>query len=99
MKNIIERASLIAQNNVLVESDLGLYSKPRENNILNADDPAVQSIAIPDQGINLGELLESIEKKYMEQALRLSKGNESKAARLLEMNHHTFRYKWKKLMP
>jgi len=33
----------------------------------------------------------------MEHALRLTKGNESKAARLLEMNHHTFRYRWKKL--
>jgi DNA-binding protein Fis len=34
----------------------------------------------------------------MEQALQLTRGNESKAARLLKMNHHTFRYKWKKFL-
>jgi DNA-binding protein Fis len=34
----------------------------------------------------------------MEQALQLTRGNESKAARLLKMNHHTFRYKRKKFL-
>jgi len=97
LKNIIERACLISQNDDLVESDLGLYPKPRNNNLFQSDGPEMEAIDIPDQGINLGKLLENIEKKYMEQALIFSKGNESKAARLLEMNHHTFRYKWKKL--
>ena len=97
LKNIIERASLIAQSDVLTREDLGIY--PKSDNMEKPEPTCFkdQAFHIPDLGINIGELLESIEKKYMEHALRLTKGNESKAARLLEMNHHTFRYKWKKL--
>ena len=96
LKNIIERASLIAQSDVLTREDLGIY--PKSDNMEKPEPTCFkdQAFHIPDLGINIGELLESIEKKYMEHALRLTKGNESKAARLLEMNHHTFRYKWKK---
>jgi DNA-binding NtrC family response regulator len=49
------------------------------------------------QGIDLNNRMESVEKEYIAQALRLTGGNESKAARLLNMNHHTFRYRKKKL--
>ncbi|MCK5312295.1 MAG: hypothetical protein KAJ62_09300, partial [Desulfobacteraceae bacterium] len=38
-----------------------------------------------------------IEKFYINEAFKLADGNESKAAKLLNMNHHTFRYKRKKL--
>ncbi|MBU1695464.1 MAG: sigma-54 dependent transcriptional regulator [Proteobacteria bacterium] len=97
LKNIIERASLIAQSDVLTREDLGIYPKSDNMEKPESDGFKDQAFHIPDLGINIGKLLESIEKKYMEHALRLTKGNESKAARLLEMNHHTFRYKWKKL--
>ena len=30
-------------------------------------------------------------------AVEKAGGNESRAAKLLNMNHHTFRYRWKKL--
>ena len=96
LKNIIERASLIAQNEELGEADLGLYDKPAETALPHTNEFKTDPPEIPDQGMNLGNLLKHIEKKYMEHALRLSSGNESQAARLLEMNHHTFRYKWKK---
>ena len=36
-------------------------------------------------------------KNLIEQALKLAGGNESKAAKLLKMNYHTFRYHRKKL--
>ncbi|MBU0463690.1 MAG: sigma-54 dependent transcriptional regulator [Proteobacteria bacterium] len=97
LKNIIERASLIAQSDVLTREDLGIYPKSDNMEKPESDGFKDQAFHIPDLGINIGKLLESIEKKYMEHALRLTKGNESKAARLLEMNHHTFRYRWKKL--
>lgn len=98
MKNIIERACLIAQNDVLIKEDLGLNQKPRDMEKIELDSFKDNTLHIPDQGMNIGKLLKNIEKKYMEHALKLTRGNESKAARLLEMNHHTFRYKWKKLI-
>jgi DNA-binding NtrC family response regulator len=48
-------------------------------------------------GINLDSTLHSLEKHYIEEAFRMAGGNESKAAKLLNMNHHTFRYRRKKL--
>ncbi|MGD9290986.1 MAG: helix-turn-helix domain-containing protein [Desulfobacterales bacterium] len=39
-----------------------------------------------------------MEKHYIEEALKLARGNESKAAKLLKINHHTFRYRKKKLI-
>jgi transcriptional regulator with PAS, ATPase and Fis domain len=42
--------------------------------------------------------LHSIEAHIIRQALKAAKGNESKAAKLLRINHHTFRYRKKKLL-
>ncbi|MCK5542164.1 MAG: sigma-54-dependent Fis family transcriptional regulator [Desulfobacterales bacterium] len=97
LKNIIERASLIARSDVLTKEDLGLYQKPIDVQPIEPVPFEEQTCIIPDNGIHLGQLLQSIEKKYMAHALKLCQENESKAARMLSMNHHTFRYKWKKL--
>jgi len=96
LKNIIERATLIAKTESLSSENLGLQTGSHGAMNTEVIDPQGTHIHIPIQGIHLGELLDDIEKKYLEHALILSKGNESKAARLLNMNHHTFRYKWKK---
>ncbi|MDH4317883.1 MAG: helix-turn-helix domain-containing protein, partial [Desulfobulbaceae bacterium] len=48
-------------------------------------------------GVDLPTIQESLEKHYITAALSLTGGNESKAAQLLNINHHTFRYRKKKL--
>lgn len=96
LKNIMERAVLISQHPVLTRESLGLYPSSLSPETSEPDPSDHQEVCIPDQGIHLGHLLEQIEKNYMTQALVQARGNESKAARLLRMNHHTFRYKWKK---
>lgn len=53
---------------------------------------------IPPTGIDLSSVQQSLERYYIEEALRLAGGNESKAAQLLNINHHTFRYRRKKLL-
>ena len=95
LKNIIERAALIAKADILTGEDLGIQD-PLPAETQDSGDTKDMTVAIPEQGLHLAGLLENIEKKYMEQALALTRGNESKAARLLKMNHHTFRYKLKK---
>jgi transcriptional regulator with GAF, ATPase, and Fis domain len=49
--------------------------------------------------MNLPKTLEQIERHFILQALQRSQNNESQAARLLELNHHTFRYRHRKLVP
>ncbi|WP_299979295.1 sigma-54 dependent transcriptional regulator [Desulfobacula sp.] len=94
LKNMIERAVLVAKTDRL-ELD-GLKGSSSSLNDKGISEPKPRQDLGP-EGINLDKLLENTEKKFMEQALALSKGNESKAARLLNMNHHTFRYRWKKI--
>ena len=38
-----------------------------------------------------------LERYYFQEVLRMTGGNESRAALLLRMNHHTFRYRRKRL--
>ena len=94
LKNMIERGVLVATSDILTLRDL----TGMEDNV--AAEKSESSIIYEEfgtEGIDLPGLLDSIEKKYMSRALSLSKGNESMAARLVNMNHHTFRYRWKKL--
>ncbi|MFA5903278.1 MAG: sigma 54-interacting transcriptional regulator, partial [Desulfobacula sp.] len=97
LKNIMERACLIAQADSINPEDLGLIETIKQAQPVPTEDFKTVDIHIPDQeGINLARVLEDVEKKYMHHALKLAGGNESRAARLLQMNHHTFRYKIKK---
>jgi len=96
LKNIIERGVLIGRGPKLTIQNLGIKGgyaahmiKKEENDIFFPP--------IPPTGVNLASLQESLEAFYMREALRMAKGNESKAARLLDMNHHTFRYRKKRL--
>jgi DNA-binding NtrC family response regulator len=93
LRNMIERGVLVAKQAILTLHDLGiedirLYSNP--------PGPGVGSI-IPSGGVDFTSILESVRRSYIEEALNLAGGNEAQAARLLRINHHTFRYHRKKL--
>jgi transcriptional regulator with PAS, ATPase and Fis domain len=95
LKNLIERAVLTGRHGELTPHDLGLTSS-REN----GGDPEIwfQNLpTLPTAGIDLPLILEQLERHFIEQALQRSGGNESQAARLLGLNHHTFRYRHRKL--
>ena len=96
LKNVVERGVLTCKGNELVLEDLGLKhgEHSRGENLPQSDSEFPD---IPDEGIDFQRLQESMEKYYIERALEMAGGNESKAARLLGVNHHTFRYHKKKL--
>lgn len=97
LKNLMEAAVLVGKGPTLkpehldieVQNGLPELSPANEKNGLSP---------LPLEGIDLSERLQSIERQYIEKALMIANGNESKAAKLLNMNHHTFRYRRKKLM-
>ncbi len=93
LKNIIEKAILIGKGNELTESHLGL-DIPK---ISNRNKNKTGFPPIPPEGIDLSLVQKSMENYYLNEALRIADGNESKAARLLNINHHTFRYRRKKI--
>jgi DNA-binding NtrC family response regulator len=93
----MEGAALTAKGPLLKLEELGLEPKFQHRKLaeVKIED---ESPPLTPEGLDLSERLESFERHYIEQALKIAKGNESKAARLLKMNHHTFRYRKKKLL-
>ncbi len=89
LRNIMERAALMACGPELDEGDLGLGSRrlPAEYG----------RPVIAGEGVDLPGLLQAMERGYYEQALLLAEGNESRAARLLGVSRDTFRYRRGKL--
>ena len=98
LKNMTEKAALTGRHEYLTPQDLGL-EHPHD---ANTCDPAtwLQTLpSLPPEGMDLPQTLEQIERHFVLQALQHSQNNESQAARLLTLNHHTFRYRHRKLVP
>jgi len=97
LKNLIEGAVLVGQGPELSVKHLRLETPSRPIEPAPAAAETVL-LTLPPEGIDLDERLKLIERQYLENALNMAKGNESQAARLLKLNHHTFRYRRKKLL-
>jgi DNA-binding NtrC family response regulator len=96
LKNLIERGALAGKGPELTPNDLGLEG----GTLASPSQPQATGKGfspIPPEGIDFPSLQSSFERFYIEEAFRMADGNESKAARLLKINHHTFRYHRKKL--
>jgi len=89
LRNLIERAVLLTNRGELGVEDLGLPVCPPS--------PLSEGEVFPSAGVDLTTILDGVEKRYLDWALEASQGNESKAAGLLKMNYHTFRYRRKRL--
>jgi len=97
LKNLVERAVLIGKGPALLPVDLGIDSHANNEHKAPVHDKAGFP-PMPSEGFDLDGKLQSFEKHYIEAALKIARGNESKAAKLLNINHHTFRYRKKKLL-
>ncbi len=96
LKNIIERAVLTNAGPLLEVQDLGLEGDG-ENKLLKHAGRKLDFPPVTGDGVDLISIQKSLEKYYIEEALRITGGNESRAAELLNMNRHTFRYRRKEL--
>ena len=97
LKNLIERAALIGKGPELGIENIGIEEVDKTESLRQKGNEFIFP-SLPSTGIDLASTQESLERFYIEEALRMAGGNESQAAKLLNMNHHTFRYRRKKLM-
>jgi transcriptional regulator with PAS, ATPase and Fis domain len=91
LRNLIERGVLVGKGGTLTPHDLGVETGAKTTRA-KAETDGTRFPPIPPEGIDFPSLQRSFEHFYIEEALRMAGGNESKAARLLKINHHTFRY-------
>ncbi|MDY0220303.1 MAG: sigma-54 dependent transcriptional regulator [Desulfobacterium sp.] len=96
LKNMMERAVLTARGTQLTSRDLGLDQLKRGKVMEKLNE--TRFAPLPPTGIDLTEVRDSLDKFYFSQAMKMAKGNETRAAKLLNIKHHTFRYQFKKLM-
>lgn len=89
LRNIIERAVLLADGNEITADDLALNPRPGSG----SEGLAPVLPPLSEAGLDLPGLLKNIEQSYFEQALEASSGNEAGAARLLGLTRDAFRYR------
>jgi DNA-binding NtrC family response regulator len=88
LKNMIERAMILGDGDTLLMEHLPreiLGEAPGEGKI-------IEGIRIPPGGISL----EKMEEALVRQALKMTNGNQTKAARLLDINRDALRYRMQK---
>ena len=88
LRNTIERAVILGHGDTITTEQL---PKEMTENRGTAPGPTL-AIRIPETGLRLTDL----EKKLVEQALKLTEGNQAKAARLLGISRDAFRNRMKK---
>ena len=95
LKNVIERAMILESEEYILNDHLpGELTCPSRMTEENAKD---MSINIPPGGLDI----EEVEKQLIKQALEITKGNQTRAAKMLNLTRDALRYRMQKfdLMP
>jgi len=92
LRNVIQRASVFTQNEITIND---LPREIRDNNPLEKIISDC-TLCFHSRGMQLDHILSCIEYKLILEALRLSRGNQSRAAERLHLSLSTFRDRWKK---
>jgi two-component system response regulator PilR (NtrC family) len=89
LENVIERAIVLGSGEALDVDALppALVTPPTQENL---------PLDLPPQGLNLDDLLDRIEQRYLELALQRTGGVQTRAAELLGLSFRQFRYKLQK---
>ncbi len=83
VENVIERAVILSSEDTLLPQSLPLHLE---------EEPDKLEIHLPPEGI----ALEKVEKSLIREALKITRGNQSRAAKLLDISRNTLRYRLKK---
>jgi len=96
LENIIERGVALATTSIMLPDSLEL-SKFKTEEHMDAQADSQPGVRISPDGICLTEILETYEKQYIAEALKMSKGQIKGAARLLGITFRSMRYRLEKL--
>ncbi len=95
LENMVERAVAIQNSNIILPEAFETkeeISGPGESE----GSDSFYTCNFPNEGVNLPDLLEEIEKQYLKEALNRCQGKKIEAARLVGMSFRSFRYKLEK---
>ena len=96
LKNLIERGVLLTRDNQLNTKVLG-FEDMKQLEVTRDGQHTVSFPSLLSSGIDIDEFHRAADAFYFSQAMELADGNETTAAKLLNLNYHTFRNRKKKL--
>lgn len=88
LRNVIERAMLLGEKDTLLMEHLPIEILGQ----VSREGIAIEGISIPPEGISL----EKVEEALVRQALKMTNGNQTKAAKLLDISRDALRYRMQK---
>lgn len=88
LRNVIERAMLLGEEKALLMEHLPIEILGQ----VSREGMAIEGIGIPPEGISL----EKVEEALVRQALKMTNGNQTKAAKLLDISRDALRYRMQK---
>ncbi len=88
LKNVIERAMILVEKDTLLMEHLPIEILGQASK----QGGAIEGIRIPPEGISM----EKVEEALVRQALKMTNGNQSKAAKLLDISRDALRYRMQK---
>jgi transcriptional regulator with PAS, ATPase and Fis domain len=94
LKNMIEREIILSSGPELKITDLLLQGKEGPMGGNGEGDPKGLP-RLTEEGVDLPAIIRQLEKQYMDEAIALTGGNETRAAALLGYSRDTFRYRKK----
>ncbi len=94
LRNVIERGVLVGTGSHLSLEELGFQKK---EDVAEPEKGQMRFPRLTEKGIDLPALQEEMEVYYIQEALRQTAGNETRAAKLLNLKPHNFRYRSGKL--
>ena len=89
LKNEIERAAILSENNIIFPKEFSFHNKITLENDL----PDIKS------DFDLDKTINEIRAKYILKALEINKGNKKKAAESLGISYRTYNYQLEKINP
>jgi len=89
LKNAVERAMILIEEDVLQMEHLPIEILGQASRL----GKPIEGIHIPPEGISL----EKVEEALVKQALKIAEGNQTKAAKLLDISRDAFRYRMQKI--
>jgi transcriptional regulator with PAS, ATPase and Fis domain len=89
LKNVIERAMILIDEDTLLMEHLPIEILGQASML----GKPIEGIRIPPEGISL----EKVEEALVRQALKITNGNQTKAAKLLDISRDALRYRMQKL--
>ena len=88
LKNVIERAMILIDEDTLLMEHLPIEILGQASML----GKPIEGIRIPPEGISL----EKVEEALVRQALKMTNGNQTKAAKLLDISRDALRYRMQK---